>query len=63
MVVFGTLKTGEESGNILFTGDLDQCREYTDGLDHSEYYELSICQDDGTITEKIVIPNTGKKRV
>lgn len=56
MVVFGTLKVGEEAGNILFTGDLDQCREYADGLDHSEYYELSICQDNGVITEKIVNP-------
>lgn len=61
MVVFGTLKVGEEAGNILFTGDLDQCREYAGKLNHSDYYELSICQDDGIITEKIVIPNTGKK--
>ena len=59
MVVFGTLKVGENAGNILFTGNLDQCREYVNRLDHSKYYELSICQDDGIITEKIVIPNTG----
>lgn len=62
MVVFGTL-SGEEVGNILFTGDLDQCREYVGKLHHYEYYELSICHDNGIIFEKIVIPNTGKNRV
>lgn len=62
MVVFGTLLVGEEAGNILFTGDLKQCQKYADGLDHSEYYELSICKDDGIIVEKIVIPNTEKLR-
>ena len=58
MVVFGTLKVGEEAGNILFEGDQDQCREYADGLDHSQYYDLAICQDNGIIAERIVIPNT-----
>ena len=56
MVVFGTLKVGEEAGNVLFTGDLDHCREYAGGLDKSKYYELSICEDNGIITEKIVDP-------
>lgn len=58
MVVFGTLKVGEEAGNILFTGDLDQCREYAYGLDLSKYYDLDICEDNGKVTERIVIPNT-----
>jgi len=56
MVVFGTLKVGEEAGNILFTGDLDHCREYAGTLDKEKYYELSICEDNGIITEKIVNP-------
>ena len=61
MVVFGTLNT-EEAGNILFTGDLDQCREYAGKLNHSDYYELSICQDDWIITEKIVNPFDHEKK-
>ena len=62
MVVFGTLKVGEEAGNILFTGNLDQCREYAKELNHSDYYELSICEDNGIIKEKIVIPKKHEGR-
>lgn len=54
MVVFGTLKIGEEVGNILFRGDLEECRQYSDSLERSTYYDLHICSDDGTIVEKIV---------
>ena len=59
MVVFGTLKVGEEAGKILFEGDLDQCREYAGKLDQSKYYELSICEDNGVIKEKIVRCRSG----
>ena len=62
MVVFGTLKVEETSGNVLFTGNLVQCREYANGLNQSEYYELSICTDDGRIVEKIINPFDKKAR-
>ena len=62
MVVFGRLNV-EKFGNILFKGDLDQCREYAGKLHHYEYDSLNICQDNGIIVERIVIPNTGRNRV
>lgn len=55
MVVFGTLKT-ENSGKILFRSeDIEECRKYANSLDDKEYYELSICEDNGIIKERIVI--------
>lgn len=54
MVVFGTLKIGEEVGNILFQGDMEDCKKYSDRLDLSIYYDLHICLDDGIILERIV---------
>lgn len=54
MVVFGRRKI-ERAGNILFHGELDQCQEHVKGLNYSDYDELSICEDNGTIKEKLII--------
>lgn len=54
MVVFGTLKIGEEAGNILFTGTLEECQDYVRKLNHFDYYELNICEDNGKIAERYV---------
>ena len=57
MVVFGTLRKGEEAGNIIFRGTLEECRSYTRTLDQAVYYDLNICEDNGTIAERIVTHN------
>lgn len=54
MIVFGTLKIGEEAGNILFKGNAEDCVKYSESLDCSVYYDLHICSDDGVIMERIV---------
>lgn len=54
MVVFGRTKR-EQAGNILFTGDPEQCREYAAALDPLDFDMLSICEDNGIIREKIVV--------
>lgn len=54
MVVCGTLKIDDEVGNILFRGDMEECKKYSDCLDFSIYYDLHICSDNGIILERIV---------
>ena len=55
MIVYGTLKGGDRGG-ILFRGDAKECREFALKLDRSEWYRVSICEDDGRIVEYVVIP-------
>ena len=53
MVVFGRTKR-EQAGNILFTGNPEQCQEYAAALNPLDFDMLSICDNGGTIKEKIV---------
>ena len=57
MIVFGTLRAGEEAGGILYRGTLEECRSYTRTLNLAAYYDLNICEDNGVIAERIVTHN------
>jgi hypothetical protein len=55
MVVYGTPKNAD-CGGILFRGDVQECREFAWELDKTEWYSVSICEDDGRIAEYVVSP-------
>ena len=54
MAVFGSLRN-ERVGNILYKGNLEECQAYAKSLNMKDYYELSICRDDGTIFTRLVV--------
>ncbi len=53
MIVHGMKRT-EEIGNDLFSGSLEECMEYCKELAPSEFYDLSICEDNGITTKNLI---------
>ena len=55
MVAFGWFE-GEHHGNIMYQGDLKECREYAREQDERIFHSLTICKDSGEIVEWIKTP-------
>ena len=53
MIVFGTRK-GEDYGNELYKGDLEQCKEWCKNAVPEEYDKLDICRSNGVIEWRLV---------
>lgn len=61
MHVFGT-RENEKAGNILFTGVMEECKKYVEEhLKDNNWYELNICDESGTITERIITAEPFRK--
>lgn len=56
MVIFGTLKSTRptETGSILFEGELEACRNFLEQLNKDDFENLNICEDNGTIFERVI---------
>ncbi len=55
MIVCATRNDAEVS-EIIFTGTRLECRDFAKDLNKSEYYDIHICQNNGTIEERIKVP-------
>ncbi len=55
MIVYG-IAHGDQgnNGHILFTGTLEECREYAKRLSKKDYYSINIDEDNGVIIERIL---------
>lgn len=56
MVVFGTLKSEEVGKILLKSEDIEECRSYAESLDRSQYYSITIDENNGKIKEWILNP-------
>lgn len=53
MVVFGSLKN-EQIGKVIFSGSLEECKNFCKKIVPSDYESLSIDQDNGVIEKRII---------
>lgn len=56
MIVFAIPRDKDE-GEILFSGSMDECENFTNDLrDLFNFYSINICKDNGEIVKRILRP-------
>jgi hypothetical protein len=54
MIVYGTLKS-EDAGNVLFKGNMEECKTFVKGLVPDDYDSLNIDQENGVIEKRYIV--------